>query len=80
VFVRQRDGYIGGANLIRILKKGHVKIAKLLLEKGAYTRAADNDGWTPLHRPSQNGHAEVAKLLCRNIIRSKPPVTILDIY
>ncbi|KAH7187574.1 ankyrin repeat-containing domain protein, partial [Fusarium oxysporum] len=71
MFLMQRYGYIGEANLIRILKKGHVEIAKLLLEKGADARAADNDGWTPLHRPSLDGHAEVAKLLRRNIAQMK---------
>jgi ankyrin repeat protein len=31
----------------------------------------DNDGWTPLHRASQNGHAEIVKMLRHNIVEMK---------
>ncbi|PNP80118.1 hypothetical protein FNYG_06542 [Fusarium nygamai] len=66
MFLLQRYGHIGEANLIRILKKGHIEMAKILLEKGANARAADNAGWTPLHMASENGHVEITKLLLEN--------------
>ena len=43
--------------------KGHVEVARLLLDKGADPNQADNDGTTPLYMASQEGHVEVARLL-----------------
>ncbi|KAM0293639.1 hypothetical protein ACHAPM_011605 [Fusarium culmorum] len=63
MFLLQQYGHIDEVNLVRILKKGHVEMAKLLLEKGAYSMVTDNDGRTPLHRASQNGRIEVVKML-----------------
>ena len=42
---------------------GHLKIAELLIKKGAKVNAKDSDGWTPLHKAAYKGHLEVAKLL-----------------
>jgi hypothetical protein len=59
--------------LIWACTKGHAEMAKLLLEKGAATKALDwekglftqNGRWmgTPLHVASEKGHAGVVKLL-----------------
>ncbi|KAK8080213.1 hypothetical protein PG997_008031 [Apiospora hydei] len=43
--------------------RGRLEVAKLLIEKGADIKAAENDGRTPLHWASWGGHLEVAKLL-----------------
>ncbi len=37
-----------------------VKVAKLLLERGASANARQNGGWTPLHAAAQNGDLELA--------------------
>ena len=50
---------------------GHTEIARLLVVGGmgasqaskADVEANDEDGWTPLHSASQNGHDKVAQLL-----------------
>ena len=42
---------------------GNLKIAELLLEKGANIHAAAKDDSTPLHYACSNGHLEVAKFL-----------------
>ncbi|KAH8669302.1 ankyrin repeat-containing domain protein [Ilyonectria robusta] len=40
-----------------------MEVVKLLIEKGASVTVTDEDGWTPLHAASQNGHIEVVRLL-----------------
>ena len=52
--------------LCMLLMKGHLEIAKLLLENGANVHAKDNRGWTPIHKAGENGHMEVAKWLIEN--------------
>ena len=42
---------------------GHEAVAQFLLEQGADTVAANNDGWTALHAASENSHKAVARLL-----------------
>ena len=40
-----------------------VSIAKLLITKGAFFDAADNDGWAPLHRATEQKHIAMMDLL-----------------
>ncbi|MBN1797740.1 MAG: ankyrin repeat domain-containing protein [Spirochaetales bacterium] len=42
---------------------GHVDIAKLVIEKGAYTDAADENGWTALMYACRMGHSKIVQLL-----------------
>ena len=44
-------------------KKGHVKVARFLLERDADVTAKNTDMETPLHLASQEGHVEVASML-----------------
>jgi len=40
--------------------KGHVGVSDILFERGPDVTAQDNNGWTPLHCASQEGHVEAA--------------------
>lgn len=44
-------------------KKGHVAVARLLLDRGACINAKDSSGSTPLYCAAKKGHAAVAWLL-----------------
>jgi ankyrin repeat protein len=44
-------------------RKGHVDLARFLVEHGANTAAQDQDGSTPLHEASRNGHLDIARIL-----------------
>jgi len=46
-------------------KKGSVKAATLLLERGANIYAKDERKWTGLHYAAYNGHAEIIKCLLK---------------
>ncbi|MGC8924180.1 MAG: ankyrin repeat domain-containing protein, partial [Candidatus Micrarchaeia archaeon] len=39
---------------------------KVLIENGADVNAKDNDGWTPAHWATRNGHLEPLKVLIEN--------------
>lgn len=43
--------------------RGHIGIAKILIEKGAKIEAKDNYGNTPLHLAAKHGHTGTAKML-----------------
>ena len=44
-------------------QKGHVEIARILVEHDADVAAQTKDGWSPLHLASQKGYVELARLL-----------------
>ena len=43
--------------------RGHVEVAKLLLERGADAECTDDDGWTPLRWAAANRCEEMVELL-----------------
>ena len=56
--------------------RGHVGVAKLLLEKGAYIMATNDDGLTALHAASVLGQVEPVELLMEkgaNIMAARKP-------
>jgi hypothetical protein len=44
-------------------KRGHLEVARMLIERGADVSAQDKDGQTPLHLASQAGRVNVARML-----------------
>jgi hypothetical protein len=44
-------------------ERGHVKTARILIERGADMAAQNKDGETSLHLASQNGHVEATRML-----------------
>lgn len=42
---------------------GDLPVVQSLLDAGAATNGANDDGYTPLYRACSNGHVEVAKVL-----------------
>ena len=45
------------------VRKGHLAVVRMLLEKRANTEAADEFGWTPLNTAAKRSHAEKAEVL-----------------
>ena len=44
-------------------RRGHVEIARVLLEHGAEKEARDKGKWSPLERASKEGHVELVQIL-----------------
>ncbi|CAE7256857.1 unnamed protein product, partial [Symbiodinium sp. KB8] len=55
--------HAGSRPLLMASARGHVEVARLLLEAGEDSNLADNDGFTALMAARQDGYAEVASLL-----------------
>ena len=51
--------------------KGHLKIVKLLLQKGADVNSKDGYGSSPLYLAAKGGHLEVVKFLVQITLISK---------
>ena len=53
-----------GSTLISALQTGYLTVVQCILERGTETvNKSDDDGWTPLHWASLNGHLEIVKTL-----------------
>ena len=57
-----------------LFEKGHIEVAKLLIERGADVNALGLDEWTPLHFASRFGHLDVAKWLLDRHADSKSKI------
>ena len=58
---------IGGATALHIAaRKGNLEICQLLLDRGAYINAIDNEGWNPLMRAATSGNDALVKMLIDN--------------
>ena len=53
----------GSTALGHAAKKGHKKIAELLVENGADVSVKNEKGSTPLHKAASGGHKEIVELL-----------------
>jgi hypothetical protein len=77
-------GFYAGATLLHTAAANwNVAVAKFLVSRGADVNAADNWGWTPLHRAARdNSTVEVAKYLVSQgadvNVRNKGGATPLD--
>ncbi len=56
-------GYYGETPLFVACQKGHVDVARLLLDKGADVNRALENGATPLSVAKSQGHAAIVALL-----------------
>jgi len=52
--------------LIWACRYNHIRLAKLLISKGADVNARDINGYTPIHKSALNGHTEIVRLLIAN--------------
>lgn len=64
----------GKSLLMWVSNKGHEKMCKALLKKGAVVNLQDNQGCTALHEAAKNGHLEV----CRMLLKNKVPLDNQD--
>ena len=48
----------GRTSLSRAVERGHIQVARLLLEHGADVNSRDEAGWTPLFDAAFGGHVE----------------------
>ena len=60
--VNTRDGYIW-APLYAAVEKGHLDVARVLLEHGAYVNFTSYSSWTPLHHASSRRGSDAMLLL-----------------
>lgn len=61
----------GWTSLHLAASKGHLEIAKILIEKGAEKEAIDANGRTPLNVAASSGCFEIVKMLLENGAKRK---------
>jgi ankyrin repeat protein len=64
--VNVKDDWNGWTPLHWAADKGHIEIARLLLQNGAEVNVRSNGGWTPLYWAAENGHIDILHLLVEN--------------
>jgi hypothetical protein len=64
--VNVKDDWNGWTPLHWAALKGHIEIARLLLQNGAEVNAKDYDGRTPLHFAASQGKVDILHLLVEN--------------
>jgi hypothetical protein len=64
--VNVKDDVYGMTPLHEAAWKGHVEIARLLLQNGADVNVKCDYGWTPLHSAASEGHVDFLHLLVEN--------------
>ena len=47
-------------------------ICKLIIEEGVEANPTADNGCTPLHLATQEGHLDICKLICTNIDKKNP--------
>ena len=62
-YMHSRDFGDKSTPLHLALQRGHMEIARLLVEHGSHATAQDNQGWTPLHWAAKEGSIDLACLL-----------------
>ena len=62
-YMHSRDFCDRSTPLHLALQRGHMEVARLLVELGADATAQDNQGWTPLHWAAKEGSMDLAYLL-----------------
>ena len=74
--VNAKGGFFGRTALSSVAHLGHMKIAELLISRGAEVDAKDSFRATPLHRASREGHKNISELL----INKNANVNAIDVY
>jgi ankyrin repeat protein len=64
--VNVKEDWDGSTPLHWAAWKGHIEIARLLLQNGAEVNAKSNDGSAPLHWAAIHGHVNILHLLVEN--------------
>jgi hypothetical protein len=64
--VNVKDDWNGWTPLDYAAWKGHIEIARLLLQNGADVNVRSNGGWTPLYWAAYHGHVDILHLLVEN--------------
>ena len=70
--IEERHGHDNLTPLWRAAEKGHVAVARYLVERGANKEAAGGNGFTSLHIAAQEGHIEVVRMLIEHGANKDP--------
>jgi hypothetical protein len=66
IIVNVKNDVSGYSPLHHAAIRGHIEIARLLLQNGAEVNVRSNHGYTPLHSAARNGHVDILHLLVEN--------------